>query len=249
MMRVILGLLFLLAPVLYATESITNVSDSEIMGILGNNSPPKTTPNTTQAINQKTASSTVANVKQDASMVKVSAIAPASNLNTSIINTKSPNVTNIDNSSDDILQKKRQLETEKLNAEIKKARMGDQNTAQNDTQKSIKETAQTIVTGVAIDSDGRKIAWLQFADGGSLTVNIGSKVGDYLVSNISMSNVTLTRKVGKKTSNVVLKRSYVAMDKNNNRVNSLPVFNPSPVVTGANVSSSNSFEVVPPIIK
>ncbi len=160
------------------------------------------------------------------------------------------NLDSIDNMSNDILYKKRQLEQEKLNAEIKKARMGVQNQTQATIQTGSKETVQTVVSGVAIDNNGRKIAWLQFADGGSLTVNIGSQVGDYYVSNITMSHVTLTKKIGKKYKNFILKRSYLPIDKNNNSVINNAVFSPSPVITGANLADTNqNFEIVPPIVK
>ena len=172
--------------------------------------------------------------------VKVSNSAPAmlSNLNS------------IDDSADDLQKKRRILETEKLNAEIKKARNPDTATTAGGSVLSL-ETAQTTVTGVAIDQEGKKIAWLQFADSGSLTVNLGSKVGRYQVTDISMTGVRLSYWTGKKKikqHNIFLKRAYYSAEKSKTQAmsNNSPFYNPSPIITGANTSNQN--EIVPPIL-
>ena len=159
------------------------------------------------------------------------------------------NLNSIDDSADDLQKKRRILETEKLNAEIKRARNPDISSASGTPAVSI-ETAQTTVTGVAINQEGKKIAWLQFADGGSLTVNLGSKVGKYEVTDITMSGVELSYLTGKKSKpkkTVFLKRAYYSAEKSKNQstTNNSPFYNPSPVVTSANTSNSN--EMVPPI--
>ncbi len=157
------------------------------------------------------------------------------------------NLNSIDDSADDLQKKRRILETEKLNAEIKRARNPDVGTA---VAVSSLETAQTTVTGVAIDEDGKKIAWLQFADGGALVVNLGSKVGKYQVTDITMSGVKLSYWTGKKKvkqNNVFLKRAYHSAEKSKTQTmsNTSPFYNPSPIITGAN--TSNQSEFVPPI--
>lgn len=181
-----------------------------------------------------------------ANLIKESSIlAPASIANAHVI---LPNLDSIDDSSDDLQKKRRILETEKLNAEIKKARNPDIGTL---TSASSLETAQTTVTGVAINEEGKKIAWLQFADGGALTVNLGSRVGKYQVTDITLTGVKLsywTGKKNKKQNNVFLKRAYYSAEKSKTQTmsNNSPFYNPSPIITGANTSSQSEF--VPPIV-
>jgi hypothetical protein len=160
------------------------------------------------------------------------------------------NLTNIDNSADDLNQLKRRLEVEKAQAELKKLRnptpLGNAVPGSN-----IVENAQTTVNGVAIDQNGKKIAWLQFADGGSLAVNIGSKVGKYTVSDISMTGVTLSylsTKRHSKPQTIFLKRVYYAPEKPKGQVanqHANSFFSPSPIITNANTSNI----MVPPITK
>jgi len=154
------------------------------------------------------------------------------------------NLTNIDNNADDLIQLKRKLEVEKAQAEIKRLHTGvSSNTS------IMQDNAQTTVTGVAINQEGKKIAWLQFADGGSLTVNIGSLVGKYVVSDITMTGVRLSYDINKnKLRSIFLKRAYYAVEKLKNQSNSSnkSFFNPSPIITGANTGDGN--EMVPPIV-
>lgn len=157
----------------------------------------------------------------------------------------SSNLANIDNSADDLIGLKRKLEVEKAEAEIKRLHAAGVNTGNSIVQ----ENAQTTVTGVAINQEGKKIAWLQFADGGSLTVNIGSLVGKYVVSDITMTGVRLSYHINKnKTRRIFLKRAYYAVEKSKNQSNSSnkSFFNPSPIITGANTGDSN--EMVPPLV-
>ena len=157
------------------------------------------------------------------------------------------NLNNVDGSADELLKLKRKVELEKANAELKKLQSPP--IINGKVSNGSLDNAQTTVTGVAINQQGEKIAWLQFADGGSLTVNIGSKVGEYTVSDISMTGVTLcaVSKKRAKGKTVFLKRAYYAPEKsqqNNQRGNSL--FAPSPIITNANTGNEN--DMVPPIV-
>lgn len=158
------------------------------------------------------------------------------------------NLNNVDSNTDDLIQLKRKLEVEKAEAEIKKLHEGGSNTNKGNSS-FLQDNAQTTVTGVAINQEGKKIAWLQFADGGSLTVNIGSQVGKYKVSDINMSGVKLTYGSGKnKTQNVFLKRAYYAPETSKSQANNgnKSFFSPSPIITSANTGNAN--EMVPPIV-
>ena len=157
------------------------------------------------------------------------------------------NLSSIDSNADDLIKLKRKLELEKAEAELKKLK----NSGSSEATGSHMDNAQTVVTGVAINQDGRKIAWLQFTDRGTLTVNVGSKIGKYTVSDINMNGVTISYFTGRKRlvqHDLFLRRTYYVDDKptsqSNNAAN--PFFTPSPVVTGANTASVN--DMVPPIV-
>lgn len=185
---------------------------------------------------------TTLNAIKESSLLSPAAIAKST--------TTLPNLNSIDDSADDLQKKRRILENEKLNAEIKRARNPDTASAMGISAAS-SETAQTTVTGVAIDEEGKKSAWLQFADGGVLTVNLGSKVGKYQVTDITMTGVKLSYWTGKKKvkqNNVFLKRAYYTTEKPKTQMinNTSPFYNPSPIITGAN--TSNQSEFVPPIV-
>jgi hypothetical protein len=154
------------------------------------------------------------------------------------------NLGGIDSATSDLVTLKRKLEIEKAEAELKKIRgIGINNN--NNIQGLSADNVQTTVTGVAINQEGKKIAWLQFTDGGSLTVNIGSQVGTYIVSDITMNGVQLSSGKGKKPT-IFLKRAYYAPEKAKqaNSNNSRLGFTPSPIVTDANTGN----EMVPPIV-
>lgn len=162
----------------------------------------------------------------------------------------SPNLTAIDNNANDLIRLKQRIEVEKAYAEIKKLQGN-----KSENNKANGTNMQTVVTGVAINSDGRKIAWLQFADGGSLTVNIGSRVGRYVVSDITMTGVKLSLLSNKRHSistSIFLSRVYYIPEDSlrQTSTNSSKVFMPSPVVTDANTRDNDtSSQVVPPIIQ
>lgn len=159
------------------------------------------------------------------------------------------NLNVIDKDSNDINQLNRKLQVEKVAAEIRKLRYVS-STGSNNSSNLNNENSQTIVTGVAINILGKKIAWLQFVDGGTYMVNIGSKVGKYTVTDISMTGVTLSENLKNKkhpsTNVIFLKRVYASNNKKHvNSVNkNNTFFTPSPVITSANSSS----DYVPPIV-
>ena len=159
-----------------------------------------------------------------------------------IIKPSDLHINHIDSNADDLIQIKRKLEVEKAEAELKKIRNSGSTTS-NGT--SVSENAQTTVTGVAINQEGKKIGWLQFADGSSLTVNIGSQVGKYTVTDITMTGVQLSAWTGKhkRQQNVFLKRAYYVAEKSKKGNN--PFLVPSPTTTFANSASNDS---VPPIV-
>ncbi|MCE3268528.1 MAG: hypothetical protein K0R49_780 [Burkholderiales bacterium] len=153
------------------------------------------------------------------------------------------NLGSIDSNTSDLVSLKRKLEIEKAELELKKIQNGGTSSSNLKMPGFTSENAQTIVTGVAINQEGRKIAWLQFADGGSLTVNIGSNVGKYTVSDITMSGVELSSLTGKRHQHIFLNRAYYAPEKPKQGGNNSFGFAPSPIVT-----SANSNEMVPPIV-
>ncbi len=163
------------------------------------------------------------------------------------VNSGLSNIDNLDHNAEDLMQLKRKLEIEKTQAELNKLKNNSVNQSIGD--RFNQDQIQTTVTGVAIDENGRKIAWLQFADGGTLVVNIGSHVGKYIVSDITMTKVTLTYQPNSKHSkknNIYLERIYTAnLDKkSSNKGLSNMGLSPSPVITPAN--SENV--MVPPIL-
>lgn len=147
------------------------------------------------------------------------------------------NINNVDKSVSDIYELKRKVEVAKQEAEIQRIKNG----GVSGSISGINENSQTTVTGIAIDVYGKKIAWLKFADGGELTVNVGSKVGKYNVADITMSGVTLKNK----TNSVFLKRVYMS-ETYAQKSSKSPSQNylPSPIVTSANSSDT----IVPPIV-
>lgn len=166
-------------------------------------------------------------------------------------NSSLPQVSNlnaIDKDSNDINQLNRKLQLEKVTAEIRKLK--NTGSGNGDSGSSSSGKSQTIVTGVAINITGKKIAWLQFADGGSYMVNIGSKVGKYMVTDISMNGVILSESFGAKkhrsTKVIFLKRVYASNSKRHTNLagKNSTFFTPSPVITSANSSS----DYVPPIV-
>ncbi|MDQ5920321.1 MAG: hypothetical protein QG673_377 [Pseudomonadota bacterium] len=167
------------------------------------------------------------------------------------------NLANADTDANDLIKLKRQLEIEKAQADIKKLHNPTSTVKYNNLNEYNNSSGdwgnmQTTVTGVAINHGGKKIAWLQFADGGSLTVNVGSRVGKYMVNNITMEGIQLSYYSGKgksKLQNLFLNRIYSALEKpktqQNQRIS--PVFTPSPIVTSANIGVAGK-DAIPPIV-
>lgn len=192
------------------------------------------------------------NTNESTNLLASSINIPSSNMNdqsprASVQENGTTNINSIDSSAEDLLQLKRKLELEKAQNELKKLHNIPSNSNGMNSASVQPENIQTTVTGVAINQDGKKIAWLQFADGGSLTVNVGSKVGTYTVKDITMNGVELMYFKNNKAKSIFLKRVYNSPEKRknqqNNNVNQF--FNPSPIVTSANAVGN---EIVPPIV-
>lgn len=101
---------------------------------------------------------------------------------------------------------------------------------------------ETVVTNVVIDSNGTNFATLQFADGSSLNVEPGSKIGKYTVSNIDLTGVRISSCTHKKCGKgILIKRAYPVVPKATLQpTQSTAVFTPA--------SSSND-STVPPLSK
>ncbi len=149
------------------------------------------------------------------------------------------NLANIDDNANDLMQLKRTLEIKKTQAELKKIKDGmlrqsaGQGSLQthdltyNSPQNSIENILRhTIVTSVAINQQGRKIAWLRFPDNTTLEVVIGTNIGafgdvsmnnnvaGYIVDEISMDCVVVRARIpikrrNKKTSAIRYKNKYL----------------------------------------
>ena len=101
--------------------------------------------------------------------------------------------------------------------------------------------SQTTVISVAINQKGNKFATLQFVDGSTLEVEIGSKLGIYSVFSIDMDGIKLAHCKGRRCTTKVIKRAYpqqiTGQDKNKPKT-----YMATPVLGG----SSNS--PVPPLV-
>lgn len=201
-------------------------------------------------------SSTLVTTTPIAPAVKLSSVPVilphTNNKESSVVNM--PNLGDADGSANDLIQLKRKLEVERAQIELKRLHNDSNSAGAINSSSNIQDSGpQTIVTGVAINQEGKKIAWLQFADGGALTVNIGSSIGKYIVTDITMNGVQLSYMTGHKhikTHNIYLKRVYATSEKSKNHSGTSggnPFFTPSPVVTNANSLSDN--DMVPPIIQ
>ena len=100
---------------------------------------------------------------------------------------------------------KRKTEIQKATMELRKASHPD----------GIVTDSQTTAIGVVINQAGGKFATLQFIDGSTLDVEIGSSVGTYKVSAIDMSGVRLVNCVGIKCASKLIKRAYPQTTVNN----------------------------------
>lgn len=172
------------------------------------------------------------------SVASVPISVPANKLNT--LNAKSSVIDEADQDSDNINIEKRKLELAKLDADIKKMK--------NTGNPNSNLVGQTTTRNVFIDQDGLKYATLQFIDGSTLDVEIGSRIGNYKVSDISMNGVTIIASNCKtaKCKEINLKRSYSSNDissvsTNTSRgfANNTNPYLPTPIINN---------EMVPPII-
>ena len=104
------------------------------------------------------------------------------------VNASSPtiaaqNLEGIDKTSRDILDTNRQIELAKKKNELRKEAAGGEQVSSS-TGGAMNTNSQTTVLGVSINGAGKRFATLQFADGGTLDVELGSKVGKYIVKDI-----------------------------------------------------------------
>ncbi len=125
---------------------------------------------------------------------------------------------------------KRKTEIQKATMELRKA--------SNPT--GIVTDSQTTAIGIIITQNSDKLATLQFIDGSTLDVEIGSKVGNYKVSDIDMSGVKLVNCNGRKCESKFIKRAYPQTAITT--VNTKPkVYTSTPILGSANTE-------VPPIV-
>jgi hypothetical protein len=105
---------------------------------------------------------------------------------------------------------------------------------------------QTTATNIIINEDGYKSATLQFIDGSTLDVEPGTKIGKYVVDDVSMSGVTLHEiNCRKKCASKLIKRAYPKRPVTNNASPSVN-YQSTPVVNDQGVNSNQ--EQVPPIV-
>lgn len=176
----------------------------------------------------------------------IAAVVPATNASGVVAASTNKQINNSLTVSSPILQQADQ-DFNKLN-ELKRqsaiaAEQAKLNPVKNDNGSIRNGIGQTIATSIVIDPKGSSFATLQFIDGSTLNVEVGSKVGSYTVSNISMSGVMLssnckTKKCGRQ---ILIKRAYptppIKQGINNNvQSQATPIFAP------------NGDSSVPPII-
>ena len=128
-----------------------------------------------------------------------------------------------DSTAQDVSSLKKQIEIEKLKKQLDTAKGG----ASNNSGPVIQSAAprkptdplkSAVVTDVVINkATNVRVATILFSDGTYLDMDEGSRIGDYVVSNITMQGANLVKygKNGKKTSTIPLRRVYgrtVGMD-------------------------------------
>lgn len=183
----------------------------------------------------------VANKTESASASSPKVIASAPTL-------AAQNLDGIDKTSRDILEINRQLELAKKKNELRQQEAGGTQSNSGAGGPSLNSNSQTTVLGVSINGAGKRFATLQFADGGTLDVEIGSKVGKYVVKEIEINKVVLGSSSKKSKGGIVLNRFYENSSKPRNSqtpTNTFNSFTPSPVTTDANMNGS---QMVPPIV-
>ena len=126
-------------------------------------------------------------------------------IKTSPVVVKSPALSSADNDVNELNLLKRKTEIQKAVMELKKA----------SNPNGMLSDSQTTAIGVVINQAGGKFATLQFIDGSTLDVELGSSVGTYKVSAIDMSGVRLVNCVGIKCASKLIKRAYPQTAVNN----------------------------------
>ena len=180
-----------------------------------------------------------------ASGSKVESTPVLAKVNASAPTMAAQNLDGIDKTSRDILDTNRQIELAKKKNELRKEAAGGEQVSSS-TGGAMNTNSQTTVLGVSINGAGKRFATLQFADGGTLDVELGSKVGKYIVKEIEINKVILGS--AKSKGGITLNRFYENNSKPKtpqNSGNNFTSFTPSPVTTDANMSG---MQAVPPIV-
>lgn len=158
------------------------------------------------------------------------------------------NLDGIDKTSRDILEINRQIELATKKNALRQQEAGGNQSSTAAGGPALNTNSQTTVLGVSINGVGKRFATLQFADGGTLDVEIGSKVGKYVVKEIEINKVVLGSSSKKSKGGIVLNRFYENSSKprsSQTPTNTFNSFTPSPVTTDANMSNT---QMVPPIV-
>lgn len=154
------------------------------------------------------------------------------------LNVDSNVINKVDLDSENINTLKRKLEVEKVKADIQRTMNASDGTSLG------KGLGETTVTSVYIEENGSKYATLQFVDGSTLDIEIGSLIGEYEVLDISMTGVTLKKnscKKGRCVQKIIIKRLYSKI--NDVVTNNVPTkYMPTPEIMEKNT------QMVPPII-
>lgn len=158
------------------------------------------------------------------------------------------NLDGIDKTSRDILEINRQIELAKKKNDLRQQEAGGNQSNSGTGGPALNSNSQTTVLGVSINGVGKRFATLQFADGGTLDVEVGSKVGKYIVKEIEINKVVLGSSSKKSKGSIVLNRFYENSSKPRNPqspTSAFSSFTPSPVTTDANMPGT---QMVPPIV-
>ena len=118
------------------------------------------------------------------------------------------NIATLDNDTHNLLQLKRKLEIEKTQAEIDKIHGSSHVSLQHDKSTRVPLKLRFRVTGIALNQNIQKIAWLHSTENANIRVTIGSKIGAYHVNEITLQGVSLISnpQSGHRVSSIFLDR-------------------------------------------
>ena len=158
----------------------------------------------------------------------------------SALSVQSPALVNADKNADALNDAKAKLAIKKVQDQINQAAVGGNKSA------GVSQLGQTTATNVILNQQGYKSATLQFIDGSTLDVIPGSRIGKYVVDNITMTGVTLSDSNcrGSHCSKLI-KRAYPnstpTRSSGSNLSNGNP-YQPTPVI------NNQSSQMVPPLV-